>query len=60
VRCKLRGTTVFSSFDVGRCDVGDPRVFGRGVLVCNEQSGLAALLEAKLWSVDDEGGQWER
>jgi len=26
--CMLRGTTVFRAFDVGRCDVGDPRVFG--------------------------------
>ena len=27
-RCVLRGTTGFSRLDVGRCDVGDPRVFG--------------------------------
>jgi len=34
------GTTVFGAFDIGRCDVGDPPVFGREDLVCNERGGL--------------------
>ena len=38
----LRGTTVLSSFDVGRCDVGDLRVFGHEDLLCDDQGGLTA------------------
>jgi len=34
------GTTVFGAFDIGRCNVGNPPVFGREDLVCNEWGGL--------------------
>ena len=47
----LRGAAVFRAIDVGRCDVGDPRVIGR------EDWGVMSLvlLEGKCRSCGNEG-----
>ena len=43
MRCVLRGTTGFSRLGIGRCDVGDPRVFGREDWCATSKTALTFL-----------------